>query len=215
MFPQPTAKLIHTAADLQIQPFFPFVFSPSSYHQLLGETLQDLKSLLIFVETQNRRLISQRAVCLSSCTGLGVSNAAGTHTVRAVWHRHFCLFVKQSSVWKSYCCSHCLWMNDTLLYRGVNECDCCLSLSHSHEQFPSTALCKCAKLSFHNHCATHRRDHFHRCGSFAPSLFQTCTSQAANITQRNTTSVLEPDYTRHTQPATQLKGQGETQTHSG
>lgn len=43
--------------------FFPL---PSAYHNLLWETLYDLKSPLIFVETQNQRLISQCAVCLSS-----------------------------------------------------------------------------------------------------------------------------------------------------
>lgn len=70
MFPQPTGKsgkLIHTTTDFQIQVLFPIFFSlPSAYHNLLWETLYDLKSPLIFVETQNQRLISQCAVCLSS-----------------------------------------------------------------------------------------------------------------------------------------------------
>lgn len=43
----------------------------------------------------------------------------------------------------------------------------------------------------------------------------TCTLHAANRTLRNTRSFLEPDYTRHTWLATQLKGQGEIQNHSG
>lgn len=79
MFPQPTAKsgkLIHATTDLQIQLFFP-PFSPSSYHDLVRETLYDLKSSLIFVETQNQRLISQRAVCSSSGTGSEVSYGSG------------------------------------------------------------------------------------------------------------------------------------------
>lgn len=70
MFPQPTGKsgkLIHTTTDFQIQVLLPIFFPlPSAYHNLLWETLYDLKSPLIFVETQNQRLISQCAVCLSS-----------------------------------------------------------------------------------------------------------------------------------------------------
>lgn len=49
---------------------------------------------------------------------------------------------------------------------------------------------------------------------FSTITLPTCTSQAANMTQRNTRSVLEPDYRRHTQLATQLKEQGEIQNHS-
>lgn len=50
---------------------------------------------------------------------------------------------------------------------------------------------------------------------FSTITLPTCTLQAANITQRNTRSVIEPDYRRHSQIATQLKGQGEIQKHSG
>lgn len=59
---------------------FQFFFLPSSYHNLLWETLYDLKSPLIFVETQNQRLISQCAVCLSSGSGPAVSKGCrNTH----------------------------------------------------------------------------------------------------------------------------------------
>lgn len=50
---------------------------------------------------------------------------------------------------------------------------------------------------------------------FSAITLPICTLQAANITQRNKGSVLEPGYRRHTQLATQLRGQGEIQNHSG
>lgn len=75
-------------------------------------------------------------------------------------------------------------------------------LSHSH--FHSSAQCKCATVGLHP-----------TVWKFSTITLPTCTLQAAKITQRNTRRVLECDYRRHTQLATQLKGQGEIQNHSG
>lgn len=49
---------------------------------------------------------------------------------------------------------------------------------------------------------------------FSTITLPICTLQATNITQRNTRSVLGPNYRRHTQLVTQLRGRGDMQNHS-
>lgn len=106
-------------------------FSASFYHQLLRETLYDLKSSLIFVETQNQRLVSQHAVCLSSGTRPEVSNGSRNPALFGPPH----IFILASLLSCHHCeilitVLHTLFMNDTMLQKGVNKRDCCLSVTN-------------------------------------------------------------------------------------
>lgn len=75
----------------------------------------------------------------------------------------------------------------------MNVTAVCLSREHFHSaNVPGLAF---------SHCATRIVGPLTTAWKFSTITLPTCTSQAANITQRNTRSVLEPDYRRHTQLA--------------
>lgn len=166
------------ATDLQIQLF------PPTYH-LLRETLYDFKSSLIFVETWNQRLASQRAVCLSSGTGPEVSKRQKERTLLGPP----CIFTLTSVVSVKFSLQCCIHPPNTLLYKGVNKRDCRLSL-------PLSRSIKCAKFCSSQSLCNTQWDYFQR----SVEVFHYRSSNMhfrwlQNITQRNTGSVSEPPIT--------------------
>ncbi|MEQ2245819.1 hypothetical protein ILYODFUR_031864 [Ilyodon furcidens] len=78
-------KPINTVADFKIPTFLSLFLS--FCHHLIRDPLHGLKPSLIFVETQNQLLISQRIVCLIRGTGLHISKGdRSTHCWAQVAH---------------------------------------------------------------------------------------------------------------------------------
>lgn len=138
------------------------------------------------METQNQRLVSQHAVCLSSGTRPEVSNGSRNPAQFEPPH----IFILASLLSHHHCeilitVLHTLFMNDTMLHKGVNKRDCCLSVTNIFTLVHSANV---PSLAF-TVTVQHAVGPLPTVWKFSTIPLPTCTLQAANITQKNTRSV--------------------------